>query len=282
MQLLTPMAPRVIPGRAIDILNVAPSRGISRGFARVDLSDPVFFDHPLDHVPGMLPAVAVLELAEHDSMLESDNVTFRLTFTRFCELNAPILVTATREVGGTYRIAVTQSGLDVATGLLGQRETQPLMEPVAVPALEDGPISSELVHRADPRNVAIGPLTIDGGRVWARVIEQDAIGGLQPRAGAVASILEAARQLVIAILHRWGEQPFGTKMIFVGFTAEVPTAVRMGETAWAVSWQIAPPEQTRKLLIDVHRVDDQAVKVGSILIAARCVDGDEYARLRAG
>ena len=29
MQLLTPIAPRVIPGRAIDILNVAPSRGMS-------------------------------------------------------------------------------------------------------------------------------------------------------------------------------------------------------------------------------------------------------------
>ena len=94
MQLLTPIAPRVIPGRAIDILNVAPSRGMSRGFARVDLSDPVFFDHPLDHVPGMLLTAAILELAEHDSMLESDNVTFRLTFTRFCELDAPVQVTA--------------------------------------------------------------------------------------------------------------------------------------------------------------------------------------------
>lgn len=59
MQLLTPIAPRVIPGRAIDFLNVAPSRGMSRGFACVDLSDPVFFDHPLDHVPGLLPTAAM-------------------------------------------------------------------------------------------------------------------------------------------------------------------------------------------------------------------------------
>ena len=147
MQLLTPIAPRVIPGRAIDILNVAPSRGMSRGFARVDLSDPVFFDHPLDHVPGMLLTAAILELAEHDSILESDNVTFRLTFTRFCELNAPVQVTATREASGTNPIQVTQSGRNIATGLLGRRETQPLMERVTVPALEDAPVSSELVHR---------------------------------------------------------------------------------------------------------------------------------------
>ena len=147
MQLLTPIAPRVIPGRAIDILNVAPSRGMSRGFACVDLSDPVFFDHPLDHVPGMLLTAAILELAEHDSILESDNVTFRLTFTRICELNAPVQVTATREASGTNRIQVTQSGRNIATGLLGRRETQPLMERVTVPALEDAPVSSELVHR---------------------------------------------------------------------------------------------------------------------------------------
>ena len=147
MQLLTPIAPRVIPGRAIDSLNVAPSRGMSRGFACVDLSDPVFFDHPLDHVPGMLLTAAILELAEHDSILESDNVTFRLTFTRFCELNAPVQVTATREASGTNRIQVTQSGRNIATGLLGRRETQPLMERVTVPALEDAPVSSELVHR---------------------------------------------------------------------------------------------------------------------------------------
>ena len=71
MQLLAPIAPRVIPGRTIDILDVAPDRGMSRGFARVDLGDPVFFDHPLDHVPGMLLAAAGLELAEHASMLRA-------------------------------------------------------------------------------------------------------------------------------------------------------------------------------------------------------------------
>ena len=280
MQLLAPIAPRVIPGRAIDILDVAPDRGMSRGFARVNLDDPVFFDHPLDHVPGMLLAVAMLELAEHGSMLEPDNVTFRLTFTKFCELGAPVEVTAMREAGGTSRIESIQSGCSIAKGLLAQRDTQPLMERAPAAALGDGPISGELVHRADLRNIAVGPLTIEDGRVWTRVREQGAIDGLPPRAGAVASILEAARQFAIAILHRWGEHPLGTKMIFVGLTAEVPTAAPPGHMVRALSWQVTPPEQTRKLCIDVHAVGDQAREVGSILIASRCVDGDEYAQLR--
>ncbi len=279
MQLLAP--PRVIPGRTIDILDVAPDLGTSRGFGRVDLGDPVFFDHPLDHVPGMLLAAAALELAEHSSMLEPDNVTFRLTFTKFCELDPPAEITAIREAGGSSRIEFIQSGRSIAKGLLARRDTQPLMELAPVPALGDGSISNELVHRADPRNIAVGPLTIEDGRVWTRVREQGAIGGLPPRASAVASILEAARQFATAILHRWGEHPLGTKMIFVGLTVEVPTAVPRGHVVRALSWQITPPDETRKLHIDVHAVGERASNVGSILIATRCVDGVEYARLRA-
>jgi hypothetical protein len=51
---------------------------------------------------------------------------------------------------------------------------------------------------------------------------------------------------------------------------------------WALSWQPTPPEQTRKLHIDVHAVGGRAIKVGSIVIASRCVDEVEYAQLRAG
>jgi hypothetical protein len=282
MQLLAPSAPRVIPGRTIDIVDVAPDRGRSRGFARVNLRDPVFFDHPLDHVPGMLLAVAMLELAEHNSMLEPDNVVFRLTFAKFCELGAPVEVTAIRESGGTNRVESIQSGRSIAKGILRQRDTQVTMDRTPVPALGDGPISGELVHRADPRNIAVGPLTIEDGCVWARVREQGAIGGLPPRAGVVASILEAARQFAIAILHGWGAHPMGIKMIFVGLTADVPTAAPMGHVFRALSWQLALPEETRKLRIDVHEVGDETRKVGSIVMASRCVEGDEYAQLRAG
>jgi len=281
MQLLARTAPRVVPGRTIDILHVAPDRGTSRGIARVDLGDPVFFDHPLDHVPGMLLTSAALELAERCSMLDPDHITFRLTFTRFCELDAAVEVTAAREDGGASRINVIQCGRSIAVGLLARSDTERITERASVPALGHRPISGVLVHRTDLRNIAVGPLTVERGRVWARVREQRAVGGLPPRAGTVASILEAARQFGIAILHRWGEHPLGVKMIFVGLTAEVPTASPTGHVLQALSWRITPREQTDKLRIDVYAVGDQASKVGSILLASRCVDGDEYAKLRA-
>lgn len=282
MHLLAPIAPRVVPGRTIDIADGAPDRGMSRGFARIDLGDPIFFDHPLDHVPGMLLVAAILALADHDSTLEPENVTFRLTFAKFGELGGPVEVTSTRGAGGTSRIEVIQSGCSIANGSLAQRDTEPLTDGADVLAIADGPISGELVHRADPRNIAIGPMTIENGRVWTRLREEAAITGLPLRAGAVASILEAARQFATAILHLWGEHPLGTRMIFVGLTAEVPTAVPLGHVARALSWQVTPPEQTSKLRFGVHVMGDRASKVGSILIASRCVDEDAYAQLRAG
>ena len=281
MPALAPSTPRAIPARTIDALDSAPHGGVSRGLIRVDRQDPVFFDHPLDHVPGMLLVVAGLELAEHAAMLRPANVRFSLTFTRFCELDAPIEVSATRETGGNT-IEFVQSGRSIARGLLSRRRSALPAVLAPVPAFGNGSIPGELVHRSDPGNVAVGPLTVDAGRVWVRVHEQAAIGGIPPRAGAVASIVEAARQFVIAILHVWGRQPMGTRMIFVGLTADVPTTVPQGHMTRALSWWPTSPERTRKLHIDVHAVGDRAIKVGSIVIASRCADEVEYAQLRAG
>ena len=281
MHALAPSTSRVIPGRTIDTLDIARSGGVSRGVLRVDLQDPVFFDHPLDHVPGMLLVVAGLELAEHAAMLRPANVCFRFTFAQFCELDAPVEVSATREIGG-HAFEFIQSGRSIARGLLGRRETALPASLAPVPAFGNGSMPSELVHRADPGNIAIGPLTVEAGRVWARVREPATIAGIPPRASAVAFVIEAARQFAIAILHSWGQQPLGTKMIFVGLTADVPTAVPRGHMTWALSWQPTSPEETRKLHIDVHAVGDRAIQVGSIVIASRCVDEVEYARLRAG
>lgn len=281
MHALAPSTPRVIRGRTIDTLDLAPSGGTSRALVRVDPQDPVFFDHPLDHVPGMVLVVAGLELAEHAAMLRPANVSFRLTFTKFCELDAPVEVSAARETGGNP-FEFIQSGRSVARGLLGRRETALPAELGPAPALGYGSIPGGLVHRTDPGNIAVGPLTVDAGRVWVRVHGQAIIGGIGPRASAVASVIEAARQFATAILHLWGQQPRGAKMIFVGLTADVPTAVPQGHMTRALSWQPTAPEQTSKLHIDVHAVGDRAIKVGSIVIASRCADEVEYAQLRAG
>ncbi|NEA28219.1 AfsA-related hotdog domain-containing protein, partial [Actinomadura bangladeshensis] len=58
----------------------------------VDESDPFYFDHPLDHVPGMLLFSGLLELAGRADGLRAGGrrparVVAGLDFTRFCELD---------------------------------------------------------------------------------------------------------------------------------------------------------------------------------------------------
>ncbi len=277
MTVIAPSAPRGVRGRVIDILDTPVGDGMVRGFARVNPQDPVFFDHPLDHVPGMLLAVAMLELAEHASLLDPERIVFTLTFTRFCELGAPVEVTAQRETRGALRLESVQDARAVAKASLAPSDIRPPAQYAPVPALRDDPVDGELVHRTDLRNVALGPLTVEQGRVWARVREESAIRELRTRTRGIACVLEAARQFAIAILHRWGGQPPGIKMIFVGLTSDLPTAEC--DAVHALSWEIAPPDQTHKLHIDVHASDG---RVGSVLIVSRCVDGDQYAQLRAG
>ena len=111
---------------------------MSRGFTRVDLRDPVFFDHPLDHVPGMLLVVAGLELAEHAAMLQPDNVSFRLTFTKFCELDAPVEVQCDpRSQGKPDRVHPVWP--QYREGFAGATRNPLPAELAPVPALGDGP-----------------------------------------------------------------------------------------------------------------------------------------------
>jgi rifampicin phosphotransferase len=98
MQLLPAIGPRVVSGRAIDILDVAPDRGLSRGFARVDLGDPVFFDHPLDHVPGMLLAVMGRDLEQRGIVDESADVFLLRLDELFAVYEGSMSRAAAREV----------------------------------------------------------------------------------------------------------------------------------------------------------------------------------------
>ncbi|AII10876.1 A-factor biosynthesis protein (plasmid) [Rhodococcus opacus] len=86
---------------------------------RVDVTHPVLFDHPLDHLPGMLllevlrqGAFAALEVP--DAHLESIDVVFH----RFAELDqrATVRVPILDEDPLSVRAVIRQAGADIATG----------------------------------------------------------------------------------------------------------------------------------------------------------------------
>jgi hypothetical protein len=75
---------------------LTPFDGGSRKL-RVDLSHPALFDHPLDHVPGMLLLEAARQAALAASFPESVlPVALDIQFLRYTELDQPCVVTTAR------------------------------------------------------------------------------------------------------------------------------------------------------------------------------------------
>ncbi|MEV7617168.1 AfsA-related hotdog domain-containing protein [Streptomyces sp. NPDC089799] len=62
----------------------------------VDRTDPCFFDHPLDHIPGMLLVTALLDVLRVDVRRHADaglnRLRISLAFDRICELGEPVLL----------------------------------------------------------------------------------------------------------------------------------------------------------------------------------------------
>lgn len=117
---LTPECP-VAVGRtdARDVV-LTPFDGGSRQL-RVDTSHPALFDHPLDHVPGMLLLEAARQAALAASFPESVlPVALESQFLRYTELDQPCAVTTERGQTGNdgrtpINVTATQEGEAVFT-----------------------------------------------------------------------------------------------------------------------------------------------------------------------
>ncbi|AYN39052.1 hypothetical protein D9753_09135 [Streptomyces dangxiongensis] len=105
-----PMAPGEVarPRPADVVLSATEDPGRSR--LRVDLSHPVLFDHPVDHVPGMLLLEAARQAAHRVAHPEPMVVTgLEADFKRFVELDTPCWIETAREPSGAagQRVRVT-------------------------------------------------------------------------------------------------------------------------------------------------------------------------------
>jgi hypothetical protein len=103
---------------------LSPVLGANTWQLRVDQSHAVLFDHPVDHVPGMV----LMEAARQAALLtvgEPDALPVRchFTFDKYVELDAPTIVTAAPmppAIRGNRGVEVKfeQASSTVATGLL--------------------------------------------------------------------------------------------------------------------------------------------------------------------
>ncbi|WP_371749157.1 ScbA/BarX family gamma-butyrolactone biosynthesis protein [Streptomyces sp. NBC_00280] len=114
---------------AADVVLALPQQVESHWQLRVDTGHAVFFDHPLDHIPGML----LLESAKQAALARTGAdrglipVSFDTTFHQFAELDLPTWIESTDDGGGVLKVVGTQEGRTVFECVVGTAERSAIL-----------------------------------------------------------------------------------------------------------------------------------------------------------
>ncbi|MFN0104692.1 MAG: beta-ketoacyl synthase N-terminal-like domain-containing protein [Bryobacteraceae bacterium] len=174
----------------------------------VDENHPYFFDHPLDHVPGILMLEGILQLAELNMGAGEYLQSIDLKFRKFCEKDRPAEMRARPSGPRASTIEVEQDGAVLATCGV---ETAPIPADIALPRHDTGPGlvrfgDPRMLHKRDPENVLVTEYSPVRGR---DAFQCDL---LPPADGHILSegtarhlsmlyILETARQFIMLLAH---------------------------------------------------------------------------------
>lgn len=128
-----PQSAVCVPDERAVVLGAHQSgEGGGRWLLRVDPTHPVLFDHPSDHVPG----VVILEAARQSARLRlgwscADVVALELKFRRFLELDEPTTVSAEirSDEDGRVDVEFSQWGEPKAAGTVRLAPPRPATEP---------------------------------------------------------------------------------------------------------------------------------------------------------
>lgn len=106
---LPPALPAGTVGRALaaDVVLAPPDRP-GRWQLRVDTAHPVFFDHPLDHVPGMLLLEAARQAVRAVTAGPDSCASFRAAFHQYAELDRPTWIEVVDRKGKGLEVRGTQ------------------------------------------------------------------------------------------------------------------------------------------------------------------------------
>jgi len=218
----------------------------------VDVSHSFYFDHPLDHVPGIALVNALYELASgaernvRDAP-RADRMQSRLRFTRFCETDRKTWLSCTADGPGAqsgerrWNVVAEQEDNVVCEGVVcftsapadGDRAGPPVRErepsrTSRIRPREQSAAPARLVHRRWPENILVGVPMRSGDIVEAAVLtppQGHVLRAAGSRLRTPAEVIEAGRQLCTMMEHLELGQDMDTQLIWASLSMDLP--VRM-------------------------------------------------------
>ncbi len=184
-------------------------RPTSSGRMPVDLNHPFFFDHPLDHLPGLLLIHSMANFARDTEAalqrLPPSGLwvrSFSARFVKFAEFGADVQLSAREKTAGSGRFEVEaeQSGV-----LRARASVEVVTLPRRLPAAPNVPdtlpvlprCAHDLVNKWNPVNVLITQPEQEGDTLRAAVMPQPAghsLGCAHPDLMGPLYLLEAVMQ----------------------------------------------------------------------------------------
>ncbi len=260
----------------------------------VNENHPYFFDHPLDHVPGILlleAIVQLIELAMPDRLteLEIQKCYFKaveIYFHRFCEKNHASTVQLSQEESKTgqavYRgkiisqnQVICEAGFTVALDSGEGYHAPP--SSVIPPALPE----KKLVHKHREENILTHQMeTPEPGIYRCRLIKPPAghlLAEGQEKYYPPVYLLETTRQFLMQIAHRAMDIPTQTPMNLLSFKTSLRIPARRLANLHLL-WNEEQPVKTGNMVLANVKTSiyDDNNYLGESSIMAQAVDPETY------
>ncbi|MCL7376959.1 AfsA-related hotdog domain-containing protein [Streptomyces sp. 35G-GA-8] len=270
---------------------VNPARDTAPGrISKISTDDghTFFFDHPLDHIPGMLVVDTALrqaeDLAARSGRGAAEPLRVRaldLAFNGLCERGSDAFVHLAEGVPGgrALTVDVRQDGTSVCSGSLR-------LEPAARrelfaedPRREGRPARApaELVHKRSEDNVLIGPLTRTGEHAYTTVMLGPP-AHRWPDVHPATVLVEAIRQTATATSHTAWDIPTDWQYILMAIRLTL-SDTRTWPAAPELVCRISPLKGRARGGIDID-VLVRGAQVGHMRLEARAVPPAAYRRMR--
>lgn len=281
-----------------------------RAILCVDERDRFFFDHALDHVPGMLLVEACLQTVENASMQRRNTAprelyfsSLRFEFGRFCEHGLPtqICITASPDDPSHWRVRALQAGEVLASAEIVTTAIPPEVATMSARGPEPERTDLALVHKLQRENVLLGTLT-EAEDTWleAAVLQPRLrelwSGGCKGQRSA-GELIESGRQFGTLVMHAVKGMPLDRQFVLQDFSLTLTRPLFRHEP---VEFRVRPgsigryahhdsdgaramPQSargSRETLSEVVRAS--GVLVGRVEFSALLLPPGVYARLRRG